>query len=422
MKISLKKATALLLLVISSVCSQWTVQNYDTTYTLGSITFINTNTGFAGGEQWGKNFTYKGVIFRTTNAGNNWNIVFLDTNLIIYNIHFIDNITGYAVGGLYSNQPKIVKTTNTGNTWFYDSPNGIEQKISSFKFFGNVIYATCVNNLYKSSNNGANWNAILNYSYSYYCCSYFTDINSGWCAGGLGYVSKTTNGGISWDTTVLDYVNPHSIQFVNSLTGFLVCDSSIVHQRSMLFKTTNGGLNWVMINTGFTGHLWAINFINENTGYLSGGFSNILKTTNSGTNWVVLMTSVQEEFIGLHFFDSNTGYACGSNSTIAKTTTGGVISISPISSEIPRDYMLLQNYPNPFNPLTNIKFALPKAAFVKLAVYDMLGREVEQLVNQQLTPGTYQVDWNAVKFSSGIYLYRLVTDDFSMVKKMSLIK
>ncbi|HRJ86136.1 MAG TPA: T9SS type A sorting domain-containing protein, partial [Ignavibacteria bacterium] len=65
---------------------------------------------------------------------------------------------------------------------------------------------------------------------------------------------------------------------------------------------------------------------------------------------------------------------------------------------------------------------IPKLASVRLAVYDLLGREVESLVNQQLSPGIYEVNWNASKFSSGIYMYRLVTNDFSMVKKMSLIK
>lgn len=98
------------------------------------------------------------------------------------------------------------------------------------------------------------------------------------------------------------------------------------------------------------------------------------------------------------------------------------IGILPISNEIPNNYMLSQNYPNPFNPATNINFELPKGGFVKLAVYDMLGKEIEILVSQSLSAGTYKIDWNALKYSSGIYYYRITTGEFSDTKKMILIK
>jgi hypothetical protein len=98
------------------------------------------------------------------------------------------------------------------------------------------------------------------------------------------------------------------------------------------------------------------------------------------------------------------------------------IAVTEISSETPTGFSLGQNYPNPFNPKTNIEFALFKPAFVKLAIYDMLGREVETIVNNQLTAGTYKVDWNAAKYSSGVYFYKLITDDFTDTKKMMLVK
>ena len=107
---------------------------------------------------------------------------------------------------------------------------------------------------------------------------------------------------------------------------------------------------------------------------------------------------------------------------IYKTSTGGVIGIKPVSHEIPKSYNLNQNYPNPFNPSTAIKFSVPISSVVKLSVYDALGREIESLVNEFLLPGTYEINWLAERFSSGIYFYRLLANDFSMVKKMSLIK
>lgn len=99
-----------------------------------------------------------------------------------------------------------------------------------------------------------------------------------------------------------------------------------------------------------------------------------------------------------------------------------ITGISPISGTIPESYKLSQNYPNPFNPVTNIEFALPKSSFVKLVIYDMLGREIETLVNEQLTAGTYKADWNASDYSSGVYFCKIEAGGFSDIRKMILMK
>jgi hypothetical protein len=97
-------------------------------------------------------------------------------------------------------------------------------------------------------------------------------------------------------------------------------------------------------------------------------------------------------------------------------------AVNNISSEIPAAFSLKQNYPNPFNPLTNINFSLPSAGFVRVTVFDVTGREIEKLVNEQLSAGTYNVSFDASKHSSGIYFYKLETEKFSDVKKMILVK
>ena len=99
-----------------------------------------------------------------------------------------------------------------------------------------------------------------------------------------------------------------------------------------------------------------------------------------------------------------------------------VVGTSTQTSEVPSNYLLSQNYPNPFNPVTKISYALPKSGFISLKVYDMLGKEVATLVNEQKTAGTYSVDFNASQFSSGVYFYKIVTNGFSDIKRMVLIK
>ena len=85
-------------------------------------------------------------------------------------------------------------------------------------------------------------------------------------------------------------------------------------------------------------------------------------------------------------------------------------------------YKLDQNYPNPFNPATSISYSLEKDGFVNLKVYDMLGKEVAELVNENQTEGNYTIEFNAVNFPSGIYFYQIKSGSFSDIKKMLLVK
>ncbi|MBZ0202665.1 MAG: SBBP repeat-containing protein [Ignavibacteria bacterium] len=98
------------------------------------------------------------------------------------------------------------------------------------------------------------------------------------------------------------------------------------------------------------------------------------------------------------------------------------IGIQSISNEIPKQYSLSQNYPNPFNPTTNFEFRIADFGFVNIKIFDLSGKEVETLVNENLGAGTYKVDWNASNYSSGVYFYKLEVSGFSETKKMILIK
>ncbi len=115
----------------------------------------------------------------------------------------------------------------------------------------------------------------------------------------------------------------------------------------------------------------------------------------------------------------NTGTLKAWTLTVTTQQTNG---IHQIGMGIPSEFKLSQNYPNPFNPVTNVKFQVPNRGFVKLIVFDITGREVETLVNRQLSPGIYEADWNASKYSSGVYFYKLVTESFTETKKMILVK
>ncbi len=105
--------------------------------------------------------------------------------------------------------------------------------------------------------------------------------------------------------------------------------------------------------------------------------------------------------------------------TILENAPIGIINNHNI---IPSSYKLMQNYPNPFNPATKIQYALPKAGYVRLEVFDILGSKVATLVNGLMQAGTYDAEFDASKFSSGVYMYRLTAGNYSATNKMILVK
>jgi hypothetical protein len=134
---------------------------------------------------------------------------------------------------------------------------------------------------------------------------------------------------------------------------------------------------------------------------------------------------------GIGLVESGYGsVACGQTSVLIGCVINGVlygdtampVGINQISSEVPQNFSLSQNYPNPFNPTTQIEFKIANSGYVKLAVFDALGREVETLVNQELSPGTYQADFDGSNLPSGAYYYKLESGAFTETKKMVLIK
>ena len=98
------------------------------------------------------------------------------------------------------------------------------------------------------------------------------------------------------------------------------------------------------------------------------------------------------------------------------------VGINPVGSEVPKEFKLSQNYPNPFNPSTKIKFAVPNESNVKISVYDITGRFIATLVNENLKPANYEINFNASAYSSGVYFYKIETNNFADTKKMVLVK
>jgi hypothetical protein len=152
----------------------------------------------------------------------------------------------------------------------------------------------------------------------------------------------------------------------------------------------------------------------------------VFLSTNNGTSWTAVNTGLTNYHVqSLAVSPDETG---GTN-LFAGTYGGGVwrrplsemvTSVKEAQTSLPDGYSLQQNYPNPFNPSTTIRFSLPKSGYITLKVYDIVGREVETLVDGDRAAGGYSVEWTPDNLASGVYLYRLEAGSFTETKKLVL--
>jgi hypothetical protein len=172
-----------------------------------------------------------------------------------------------------------------------------------------------------------------------------------------------------------------------------------------------------------------------------GSFSNSLRvkylistkdSSNPGTPFVIITNLTSYEwfvpgrkfpvFEIIYIAVTLNGVPFGNSKVVDYNPNSTPIGIIPVSTEVPDKFSLSQNFPNPFNPGTKFKVQIAKLADVKITVFDNLGREVAALVKEQLKPGTYEVEWNAANYPSGVYYYKLTAGEFSQSRKMILIK
>lgn len=222
------------------------------------------------------------------------------------------------------------------------------------------------------------------------------------------YTPLGSNSGL---TSTLDTANKLGYTFLNSNNNPHL-GVSILTNQNLNFKAINA----VEVFNGFT--------TQEKWDALSGGISNPYYT---GISCFVISAGP----ININNNDSvDVGFAIVKGNDLAglkiNTITAknkyGVIGVKPISNSVPMVYNLYQNYPNPFNPSTTIKFDLPKQDFVSIKMYDLLGREVNEILKENLSAGSYELTFDAGNLSSGVYFYRLKAGDFEDVKKMVLLK
>ncbi|HEX2786908.1 MAG TPA: YCF48-related protein [Ignavibacteria bacterium] len=402
--------TILLCFILSFVSvnaySQWINQSPPSPgHQIFSCSFPSANVGYICG--------YGEFFMKTTNGGQNWidlSLGFTGDNLNA--VWFLNETTGF----MTSTNDSLLYSTNGGLDWINYLYLG-NQGQDLFFLNSQTGWASSYNRLYKTTNAGINWSLVINAAVP---DMFFTSENTGWktsYSSGSSQVMKTTNGCQSWETkhTTTDFRVVYAIDFINENTGW------ICGYRGYIAKTTDGGETWtVQRDTGGQG-LYTICFINPNIGFASGDNGSVVSTSDGGTTWTETNLPASR-YSKIEFINQNTGWMVGSHGVVRKTTNAAGLTFANPISTVADGFELKQNYPNPFNPSTTIEFSVPNSDFYTLKIYDMNGKEVATLVNENLNSGSYNVEWNGLNNSSGIYFYKLVSGSFTAVKKMLMLK
>ena len=353
--------------------------------------------------------------------------------------------TGTSTSGVY-------KSTNNGISWTATNNGLTNQNVLSLTANSNILYAgTSGSGIFQSTSNGEYWIAVSNGLGNNTVKSLLSKGSSVFAGTSSGVYVTTNNGGV-WTASGLPYIDVRILYLNGS-------DILAGTYGGGVYLSTDNGINWFTRNNGLS-NLNVYSIVVNGSNLYAGTSAGVYLSTNYGLNWTAgwltnqtiytLAASNNRIFAGsntgslvsfdngLSWININFGFSgvnnvyayllngnyifAGTNNSVWRRVLSEVIGIKNISSEVPSTYSLSQNYPNPFNPTTRISFKVASYKVIKLQVFDILGKEVATLVNEKLQPGTYEATFDASAYTSGVYFYRLTTDNYTDVKKMILLK
>ncbi len=390
---------------------------------LKDIKFINKDIGWVVGR--------KGFIWKTIDGGSSWNHLESGTNRYLYGLFTLDENRVWIVGA----DGAILSTKNGGGNWNlqYVKTDSDHQAVTFSDSLKGWIVSENFNDgghILHTDDGGKTWDEQTPGQIPRLFDVTFVDENTGWAISGggsdldVGAIYHTNDGGASW---FLQYENrTHSLRpvyFLNETLGWAVGSQLILH-------TIDGGENWITQSEDESKFLRDIYFCDENTGWTIGLSGDLFYTQDGGTTWNKQYSGTTNTLFAIDFVDEDNGWIAGHNGSILHTSLGCATTVKNhfTGKRNLANIQLLQNRPNPFNQQTMISYELPSECFVKLKIYNILGKEVKTLVNKRQTSGHYKIVWHGkdeqgIDVVSGIYFYHIqVNSLINETGKMLLVR
>lgn len=429
----------------------WTTIQTQTMAMLYSIKFISQNNGWAVGDS--------GVVLKTTDGGVNWLLKSKNLNSHLTNGFFINSQTGWLTGS----NGLIFKTSDSGDNWLVT----VAPVLTTFYDieFANIYLGWAVGNngnIMKSTDGGLNWNTQVSGVTTRLNSISSTGTDTVFAVGHSGTILKTIDGGNIWTNIIQTTSNQFTKIIKDDNNDLWICGYDNSSFTPLLLKSENAGINWsnkfftdsvalyalakaendfiigggksitggteiVIFRSTNDGEYWSKIFdipgipngsrivdlkINKEGNYTAITTKKIFYSSDGGNNWSEEALAL-ENLNSVFPSDSTTYWVTGDNSLLLENSNSGITNIQGFHPSSPNNFSLSQNYPNPFNPSTKISYSLAATGIVSLKVYDILGREIATLVNEEKPAGKYEVSFNASSLASGVYFYQIKVNSTS---------
>lgn len=365
-------------------------------------------------------------IYRSTDLGNNWQKLInglTPSNITSISIDELDRIfIGTHGSGVYY-------STNNGDSW--NKTNLSANYINKIFALNNYIFAgdgySCTG-VYRSTDMGFSWTNVKSGLGS--CTGNVMIMTNGLVFGGSGIegMYKSTNYGNSWTqiNNGLTSTNISTMTYDNFNNIYVGTQTNIYSGMPGrgVFKSSDFGATWVNLTNGITtSEISQLATVGNGIIFTSGAGNNaIFRSTNFGNTWSQFSNGLPNNSAVGPICITKSGYIFTSVNNIIYKIFDPLTGLNYNPYTIPFELILYQNYPNPFNPTTTISFSVPNSQFVMLKVYDILGREISTLVNEEKQPGNYEVKFDGNNLASGIYYYQIRAGQFVDTKKLVLLK
>jgi len=403
---------------------------------LHEVVFVDTTHGWAVGDS--------GTVLQTQDGGKHWTMNEVGFRQNFTSVSFVDRATGWVV----SDKLGVLHTTDAGKSWnlqlaiqggsgiqFIDRQHGwlVGYRVDS----DSALYARTIDG-------GVHW-LFGSTEGEFNRAVHFADSLHGWILGGPSFcpskIFHSQDGGLTWK-------KQYDVECFAGLATLLLNIDAVDSNRAWvagwfslelfpgpeLLATTNGGKVWERVNLSGrnASRLFDVDFIDAERGWLAGangrGNTTVFQTKDGGASWQVQSFDSRVTLNSLSFVDSLHGWAVGDSGAIWAYLPETETNVAIKSRGGAAGYFeLLPGYPNPFNASTVIRFKIMHAAFVRLDVFDVLGRKVVTLVAHPMMQGSYEVRWDGKDESgkpveSGVYLCRMQSSRFAKTRKLVLIR